>query len=230
MRHYPHLREIAVLPCLPEGLSVEDAMLDKTAPSFGLEYAMPNAVLARVLSFLNISKRHYLDLVRARRGLDLASSKPQGTATGPWRHRGEYAADWRALAVDHDATMPQLLSDDEIVEIFDNASYGGQLAIAGYVDADLCLAQHFGSAVALTGRFQIGIVDYVWGSGHTVTWDGDLTVDLSHGQIGDAPGYSYDGVCDFVVDYFRFRSVARATLPAGYRWLGSRAAPRRIAA
>ena len=182
-----------------------------------------------MLSFLNISKRHYLDLVRTHRGINLALSKPQGTATGAWRHSGEYAAGWRTLAVPHDATRPQLLDDAEIVEIFENASHGGQLAIAGYVDADTRLPRDFG-AVKLTGRFQIGIVDYVWGSGHTVTWDGDLTVDLSHGQIGGAPGYSYDGVCDFVVDYFRFRSVDPATLPSRARWLGSRAAPRFLAA
>lgn len=221
---YSHLREIAVLPCLPAGLSVEDEYLERTAPSFDLQYVRPNAALARTLAFLNVSKRHFFELVQARRGIDLRSSRPQGEETGLWRHRGEYAADWRALSVPHNPRRPQLLSDDEIVEIFENASYGGQLAIAGYVDDDFSLPRT-PAALRLSGRFQIGIIDYIWGSGHTVTWDGDLTVDLSQGQAGDAPGYAYDDNCNFVVSYFRFKTVASATLPRGRRWERTRAAP-----
>ena len=69
MPHHPHLREIAILPCLSAGLSVEDEMLEKTAPSFGLEYAMPNDMLARVLGFLNVSKPKFLALVAQRKGI-----------------------------------------------------------------------------------------------------------------------------------------------------------------
>ena len=100
----------------------------------------------------------------------------------------------------------------------ENASYGGQLAIAGYVDRDFCLPRVM-SAVRLTGRFQLGIIDYIWGSGHTITFDGSLTVDLSHGQIGDAPGYAYDSGCDFVVSYFRFDKIIGSDLPSGRRFI-----------
>ena len=113
----------------------------------------------------------------------------------------------------------------EIVEIFDNASYGGQLAIAGMVDADFCLPSAPYPALWLSGRFQIGIIDYVWGSGHTVTWDGAVTVDLTNGQAVDAPGYSFNDTCDFAIDWFRFRMVARAELPKGKLWHAERAIP-----
>jgi hypothetical protein len=218
MPNYPHLREIACLPCLPVGLSVEDEMLERTAPSFGLQYAMPNAALARVLSFLNISKPNFIALVKRRKGIDLLSTKEHGAETGAWRYRPENARLWRGMKVRHDQYRPQLLDDDEIVEIFDNASYGGQLAIAGMVDTSFCLPSGSYSALRLSGRFQIGIIDYVWGSGHTVTWDGALTLDLSKGQIGDAPGYSFNEVCDFAIDYFRFNMIARADVPRGARW------------
>lgn len=217
MGHYDHLREIAVLPCLPAGLSVEDFYLEKTSPCFDLQFVRPNDALARTLSFLNVSKRQYLDLVVARRGINLLSSKPQGEGTGAFRYRGEYAAAWRALKVAHDAKQPALLTDDQLVEVMENASYGGQLAIAGYVASDFCLPRAM-RAVRLTGRFQLGIIDYIWGSGHTVTFDGSLTVDLGEGQIGDAPGYAYDSCCEFVVSYFRFDTVARADLPPGRRF------------
>ena len=218
MGHYDHLREIAVLPCLPAGFSVEDSYLEKTSPCFDLQFVRPNDALARTLSFLNISKRHFLDLVIARRGINLTSSKPQGTGTGAYRYRGEYAAEWRALKIAHDPKQPALLTDGQFVEIIENAGYGGQLAIAGYVDRDFCLPC-VTSAVRLTGRFQIGIIDYIWGSGHTIPFDGSLTVDLSHGQIGDAPGYAYDSGCDFVVSYFQFDKIIGSALPSGRRFI-----------
>ena len=117
MGHYDQLREIAVLPCLPAGLSVEDSYLEKTGPCFDLQFVRPNDALARTLSFLNVSKRQYLDLVLARRGINLLSSKPQGEGTGAFRYRGDYAAAWRALKVAHDPKQPALLTDDQLVEI-----------------------------------------------------------------------------------------------------------------
>lgn len=218
MPNHDHLREIAVLPCLPPGLSVEDSMLERSSPCFDLQHAVPNAALGRMLTFLDVSKRHFVELVKARRGINLLSSKPQGTETGAYRYRGEYAADWRGLKIAHDPQMPALLDDDEIVEIFENASAGGQMAIAGYVDRDAVVPRAPHGAVTLTGRFQIGIIDYIWGSGHTVTYDGALTVDLADGQLIDAPGYAYDSVCGFVVSYFEFRSITATTLPRGRRF------------
>ena len=227
---YSHLREIAVLPCLPAGLSVEDSYLQTNAPCFGLEYALPNDALARMLGFLNISKRRFLGIVRDRRGIDLTSAKEgQGGGTGPWRHRGEDAGDWRAMKVAHNPKLPALITDDELVELMENAGYGGQLAIAGYVDADFCLPRQM-TAVRLTGKFQIGIIDYIWGSGHSITFDGTLTVDLTQGQIGSAPGYPFDGVCDFCVDYFRFRTLASAELPKGRRFDAVPTTPMALAA
>ena len=82
MTRYSHLREISILPCLPAGLSVEDEMLSPTAPSFGLQHVYPNAALARVLGFLNISKPQFLALVESRKGIKLTSSKANGPDTG----------------------------------------------------------------------------------------------------------------------------------------------------
>ena len=229
MPQYDTLREVAILPCLHHDLSVEDERLEASAPSFGLEQARPNAMLGRVLGFLNVSKPKFLALVEAHKGIKLTSGKAHGSATGPWRYRPEDAPAWRALKVQHDPSMPQLLADDEIVEIFDNASYGGQLAIAGMVDANFCLPKAPYSALRLTGRFQIGIVDYIWGSGHTVTWDGELTIDMREGQAGDPMGYAFNDVCDFSIPYFRFSIIARAELAVNTRWQASRS-PRLAAA
>lgn len=78
--------------------------------------------------------------------------------------------------VARDSSSPPLLGDDELVEIFEKAGAGVQLGIAGYVDRHLALSVGALGAVTLVGRFQFGIVDYVWGSGHTVNYDGALTL------------------------------------------------------
>jgi hypothetical protein len=226
---YDHLREIAVLPCLPQGLSVEDSRIEPSGPCLDIQHVMPNDAFARTLGFLNISKKSYVDLVRARRDINLLSSRAQGTETGAFAFTGRHADRWKAMQVAHSPKLPSLVTDDELVELIENASYGGQLAIAGYVDANFCLPMNM-TAVRLTGRFQIGIIDYIWGSGHSMTFDGALTVDLRGGQIGGAPGYAFDDVCGFSVSYFRFDSLARAELPGGVRFDAMRATPAALAA
>ncbi len=215
--------EIAILPCLPLYQTVEDDRLEASAPAFGLAHAMPNVALARTLSFLNVSKVHFLDLIEERGHIRPTDRRPHGE--GPWRHRHELAPAWRALQVKADENRPQLLSDSQMIELFDNATYGGHLAIAGKVHGDFCLPALPYDALTIRGRFQIGIIDYLWGSGHSVTFDGSVTVDMRGGQAGPAPGIPFDDVCSFAADWFRIDMVARATLPRGMRW---RAEPRAV--
>ena len=215
-------REIAILPCLPRLMNIEDDRLEASAPCFGLAHVMPNAALARTLSFLNVSKDHFLDLVEARTGIRPTDRRPAATDSGPWRHRHELASAWRALSVKADENQPQLLDDGQLIELFDNASYGGHLAIAGCVHGDFCLPAPPCAALRISGRFQIGIIDYLWGSGHSITFDGSLTVDMRGGQAGPAPGIPFDDVCGFATDWFRIDMVARASLPSGVRWIAER--------
>jgi hypothetical protein len=58
--------EIAILPCLPCYQTIEDDRLEASAPAFGLAHVMPNAALGRTLTFLNVSKGHFLDLIEER--------------------------------------------------------------------------------------------------------------------------------------------------------------------
>lgn len=214
------LIEIAILPCLSRDLTVEDDRLEAAAPAFGLAHAFPSATLARTLGFLNVSKTHFLSLVERRTGVRLASRRRSGHESGAWRHRPEHAPLWKAMAVPHRTDQPPLLDDRQLVEIFDNASYGGQLAIAGKIDPrDIAPGAFNAAAITLEGRFQIGIIDYLWGSGHSVTFDGRLTVDLRWGQAGPAPGIPFDSVCGFTTDYFRFTRMAPAApLSGGRLW------------
>ena len=222
--------EIAILPCLPQHQTIEDDRLEASAPAFGLAHVLPNAALARTLSFLNVSKGHFLDLIEDRGHIRPTDRRPDPHNAGPWRHRHELAPAWRSLQVKADESQPQLLSDAQLIEIFDNASYGGHLAIAGKVHGDVCLPAAPCIALTIRGRFQIGIIDYLWGSGHSVTFDGSLTIAMRGGQAGPAPGIRFDDVCGFAADWFRIDIVARARLPRGLRWHAERRAPAPVAA
>ncbi len=217
-------REIAILPCLPQFMNIEDDRLEASAPCFGLAHVLPNSALARTLTFLNVSKGHFLDLVETRTGIRPTDRRPDIGNTGPWRHRHEHASSWRALRVKASKSQPPLLSDTQLVELFDNASYGGHLAIAGCVHDDFRLPSPPYAAISVRGRFQIGIIDYLWGSGHSVTFDGQLTLDMRGGQAGPPPGIPFDDVCGFAADWFRIDMVSRATLPRGMRWVAEPAA------
>jgi len=212
-------REIAILPCLPLHQTVEDDRLEACAPAFGLAHALPNATLARTLTFLNVSKGHFLDLVEERGHIRPTDRRPDPTDSSPWRHRHELAPAWRALQVKADENRPQLLTDEQLVEVFDNATHGGHLAIGGKVHGDFCLPAPPHAALTIRGRFQVGIIDYLWGSGHSVAFDGSLTLDMRSGQAGPPPGIPFDDVCGFAADWFRIDMVARAELPRGVRWL-----------
>ncbi len=55
MADHIDMLEIAILPCLLRGESIEDVRLDRWAPTFGPVYALPNDAMARMLETLNIS-------------------------------------------------------------------------------------------------------------------------------------------------------------------------------
>lgn len=213
------LTEIAIMPCLPAGYSIEDRMLERAAPSFGPQFAVPNEAFASMLRVLNISKRAYVAAVFAKYGILLTSPTAQGNERGSWRWTGEYAAEWRSLNVRSSNDRPPLLSFDELFEIMENAGYGGQFAIAAHMDLDLFNQTDWKRPIHLTGVVQIGIIDYLWGSGHTISHKGGMLIDSSHGTIGLAENfpYAFDSVCGFSHEYFRIDSAKACSIPKGVR-------------
>lgn len=85
---------------------------------------------------------------------------------------------------------------------------------------DLIRTTRWDQPLRLSGTMQIGIIDYIWGSGHSITHRGDLLVDgrstridLAH-EIGF---YTYDNCCGFVLDYFRIDAATPSAMPDGAR-------------
>ncbi len=119
-----------------------------------------------------------------------------------------------------DRRRPPLLSFDELFEVMENASYGGQFAVAARMSPALIRSTRWDRLLRLSGTMQIGIIDYIWGSGHSVTHRGDLLIDGRHTRVDlarDVGFYTYDSCCDFVLDYFRIDVVTPSAMPDGAR-------------
>lgn len=207
--------EIGILPAVPRGLTYEDAMLTHWSPCFGPVNVFPNEQFAATLGFLGIGKSEYIAAIKARYGVDLRSSaRSTANGQGPWTWTGEYAPRWLALRVPRAPRgRPPILSIDDLFEIMENASYGGVLAIGGFASPSLvATARELRGTIRITGHVQIGIIDYLWGSGHSVCLKRPLRLDLADGQIIEERqmAYSWDKSCGFVRTYYRFHTIEAA--------------------
>ena len=206
--------EIAILPALPTGLSIEDEMLDRVRSSeaFGPINVQPNSAFANTLRTINVSSSEYIEQVWRRYRVRLRRASAFRELTGNEEWSRELAARWRKIRVRKRPSRAQLLSFDELFEIMENASYGGQFAIAAYAPVNAMIEADWSKPVDLTGTVQIGIVDYLWGSGHTITHRGHLTIpgNIDHVHVAKHVGYTVDERCGFVRDYFRVDGIAAA--------------------
>jgi hypothetical protein len=207
--------EIGILPAVPRGLTYEDAMLTHWSPCFGPVNVFPNEQFGRTLGFLGIGKSEYIAAVKARYGVDLRSSAcSTASGDGPWTWTGEYAPRWQALRVPRAPRgRPPILGIENLFEIMENASYGGVLAIGGFASPSLVdKARALRGTIRITGHVQIGIIDYLWGSGHSLCLTRPLRLDLADGQIIEQRqmAYSWDKSCGFVRSYYRFQSIEPA--------------------
>jgi hypothetical protein len=204
--------EIAILPTVPSGLTYEDAMLHHWSPSFEPLSVLPCRHFAAMLAFLGITKTAYIEGVRQHYGVHLRSSaRSTKRGDGPWTWTGEYAQRWRALTVPRPPrNATPILGIEALFEIMENASYGGVLAIAGFARPSLAArAGTLRGPIRISGQVQIGIIDFLWGSGHSQCLKQPLRLDLADGQVIEERqmAYSWDRSCGFVRRYYRFDDI-----------------------
>ena len=215
--------EIGILPTVPTGTHPLDCVLQHWSPVFGPCYVVPDERFASTLAVLGYSTAAYIQAVRTKYGLDLTSARDTDViGRGCYAWRGEYGPRWKALSngVRTNPRTAKMLELEQLFEIMENASYGGILSIAGYfARRDLTAARQAGPVIRVTGRKQIGIIDYVNGSGHSVTVADPVIVDIRQGQVIDAEemGYSWDGTCGFVRSYFQIDRITSWKLDPGVR-------------
>jgi hypothetical protein len=174
---------------------------------------MPNCEMAATLNWLGIGKDDYRRAVFDAYGIDLYDPTPAAEERPDlWSWSGEQARAWQQLQVRCQSRDMAWLRAEQLVELLDNASYGGVLSIAGYAQTDQVEVALTGrGALRIEGRVQIGIIDYLWGSGHSIRLDQNHPIDLHDGKIltADRMCHRWDSCCDFVRSMFRFESLER---------------------
>ncbi len=208
--------ELAILPTVPKSLSYEDCMLRHWGPNFEPKTVFPDQNFARTLEFLGISKAAYVKGILESYGVNLLASRRSKADDAQWTWTGEHAWRWPSLRVSIPRGTRPLLAVDQLFELMENASYGGVLAIAGYASPKLARrALAIAGPIRVTGKPQIGLIDFLWGSGHSVTVAAPLRLDMAGGQIIDssAMAYSWDESCGFVRSFYRFDDIAPCDPP-----------------
>lgn len=174
-------------------LGVEDLAM---RPAFGAEVSAstvrPDEAFRTFLEFVNMGSDEFRDAVLAGHGVDLWGLPVPADASDLRRediHR--VSADWRSFEVSADPSRRALVTPEQVVELLDNASYGGVPVAYAYVSPkdvlDLPWSDEAEGASALKlepersgGRVFIGIHDFLNGSGHSVDVPGPVTLPLDH--------------------------------------------------
>jgi hypothetical protein len=211
--------EIAILPALTPGLSIEDERIESWRHGdLHPTTVIPNVAFARTLCTLNISSADYIRSVKSRYGCDLRRPVDHASVRPISDDDRERAGMWRRLRVRSRRTQPTFMTMDELFEVLENASLGGQLAIAAKAPvADLIMAD-WSNGVQLRGTVQIGIVDYLWGSGHSVSHTGGILLrDRERLYVARDLGHRFDDVCGLTSEYFNVERVTSTSVPVGRR-------------
>ncbi len=207
--------EIAILPALSLGLSVEDERIESW--SHGQLHpttVIPNYAFTQALRLINMSSARYMREVRTRYGVDLKRAAGHADQRPVNNDHRERAKLWQRLHVRHHPSQPVLMTFDELFEVLENASLGGQFAVAAKAPVGELIAADWTNGVELRGTVQIDIVDYLWGSGHTVSHRGGIVLrDRERLHIARDVGHRFDDVCGFTCEYFSIHEVH----PAGSR-------------
>ncbi|MGR5366995.1 hypothetical protein [Photobacterium damselae] len=108
-------------------------------------------------------------------------------------------------AIDHlvtiDTERQQALSCTDIVDVLDNATYGGTAVVFGFIDAmDFINNYDDGKTVIITGNPQIGVVDWANGSGYLAGGNSvKVVLNPQNISLETSHHYSVDSIFGFSV-------------------------------
>jgi len=166
------------------GLDTEDlAITTAFGRMLSADSVRPDENFKRLLSMVNVSADQFRDAVLLSYGKDLKNlSAGEDAEDYKEEAMNALAAEWRAFQFEADPNRPALVTADQVVELLDNASYGGVPVVYGYVNPKAFLELPWDpeldgptceDTVQLVpersnGRVLIGIHNFANGSGHSV--------------------------------------------------------------
>ena len=206
--------EMSWIPGLAEAGSIDDLYVthwNRSRP--GVDTVVPDESFARFLRLINMSSDEFLATAIDLRDDDLRKGPdlpPSPNDSYDIRQRRAYAEIWRTFHVAKDLDRPALLSPKEVVDIVENASYGGVPVFVCRVPLKDFLSRDPAKPATFSGGGFVGLHDFLNGSGHIEQPRHPLTIpNLMGWKVASLRRNTIDDVHGIVDSYYH-ASIADA--------------------
>lgn len=196
------------------GLSPEDVMIKAVDRVCSAETVILDERLIPLFLMANMDRDAFVNFVREDKGIDLTQASFD-ESWADYRRAAEEAraASWRDAAWMTDPDKPELVSKEDLFLILGESSYGGvpsltiSVPLKQFIERDWSLplviepATIRDSGKTRTVAGQIGLHDFVWGSGYTVTNSQPITIpadSLKDWCVSEKTGHGFDNVYGMV--------------------------------
>ncbi len=196
------------------GLSPEDVMIKAVDRVCSAETVILDERLIPLFVMANVDRDAFVDFVREDKGIDLTQAGFDESWSDYRRAEEEArAASWRDATWTTDPDKPELVSKEDLFLILGESSYGGvpsltiSVPLKQFIERDWSLplviepATIRDSGKTRTVAGQLGLHDFVWGSGYTITNSSPITIppdSLKDWCVSEKTGHGFDKVYDMV--------------------------------
>jgi hypothetical protein len=184
----PYLEvELCYIPGYGESNGLEDMWITNRGVCSSATDVIPDNNLANFLRFVNVSSDEYIHAAFKQSQANLQ----------------DVSEDWKTFSVKADLSKPALISAEDVVEILDNATYGGVPVIAFRTNLKSLIEQDFSAdrvmkletASGADAVAQIGIHDFINGSGHLATFkESEITLPANLDDLACTQGNGWYGI------------------------------------
>ncbi len=209
-------RDDVLLSYVPgvSGLSTEDITTQAIDSVHGVETVLLDERLIPFFKLINLSKDDFLAYCKEELDLDLTGRLvADGVSSYRIEDDARRAELWKTASWTVDGDRPPLITPAEAIEVLENATYGGvpcltvKVPLKWFVERDWSQGMTIEPASLMDGKKQrtvagqIGIHNFVNGSGHTIT--NEKTVVIPAGErsefvVSEKTGYGFDKTYGFV--------------------------------
>jgi hypothetical protein len=196
------------------GLSPEDVMIKAVDRVCSVETVILDERLIPLFVMANMDRDAFVNFVREDKGIDLTQASFDESWADYRRAEEEArAASWRDATWATDPDKPELVSKEDLFLILGESSYGGvpsltiSVPLKQFIERDWSLPliiepatiRDSGKTRSVAG--QLGLHDFVWGSGFTITNSNPITIpadSLKDWCVSEKTGHGFDKVYDMV--------------------------------
>ncbi|AOG03342.1 hypothetical protein [Bosea sp. RAC05] len=206
-------RDDVLLSYVPgvSGLSTEDIHTNAIDSVHSAETVLLDERLIPFFKLINLAKDDFIAYCREQHGIDLTGRLvADGVSSYRVEDDARRAELWKTASWTVDSDRPALITPAEAFEVLENATYGGvpcltvKVPLRWFIERDWSLGMTIEPHSLAKGSMvagQIGIHNFVNGSGHTITNENTVIIPAGDRQefvVSEKTGYGFDSAYGFV--------------------------------